>query len=36
MGVEKERLEMLFVAAYEIKKGLGKSLIQFGICIQKN
>ncbi len=31
MGVEKERLEMLFVAPHEMKKGLGKSLIQFGI-----
>lgn len=31
MGIEKERLEMLFVAPHEIKKGLGKSLIQFGI-----
>lgn len=31
MGIEKERLEMLFVAPHEMKKGLGKSLIQFGI-----
>lgn len=31
MGIEKERLEMLFVAPNEMKKGLGKSLIQFGI-----
>ena len=31
MGIEKERLEMLFVAPHEMKKGLGKSLIKFGI-----
>lgn len=31
MGIEKERLEMLFVAPHKMKKGLGKSLIQFGI-----
>ena len=31
MGIEKERLEMLFVSPHEMKKGLGKSLIQFGI-----
>ena len=31
MGIERERLEMLFVAPHEMKKGLGKSLIQFGI-----
>ena len=31
MGIEKERLEMLFVAPHEMKKGLGKSLIQVGI-----
>ena len=31
MGVEEERLEMLFVAPEEIGKGLGRKLIKYGI-----
>ena len=31
MGVENRRLEMLFVAADERAKGIGKQLIQYGI-----
>lgn len=31
MGVEKEKLEMLFVVPEEREKGLGKKLIQYGI-----
>lgn len=31
MGVEEEKLEMLFVAPEERGKGLGKALVQYGI-----
>ena len=31
MGVEEERLEMLFIAPEEIGKGLGRKLIKYGI-----
>lgn len=31
MGIEKERLEMLFLASTERGKGVGKQLIQYGI-----
>ena len=31
MGIEKGRLEMLFISPEEIAKGLGKKLIQYGI-----
>ena len=32
MGIENNRLEMLFVSPAEIGKGLGKQLMQYGIC----
>lgn len=32
MGIENNRLEILFVSPAEIGKGLGKQLMQYGIC----